>query len=781
MRHHLQHFFRGNGAYQPPNPLGRTSGFPGTINLDGMTVESAVGTLGSVYNILASTTNLEGITVESGTGNYSVAVYAILDGQMDFAGITVNSAEGLANDPELVPDSEMNNINLWTVANSGTGIAYAYTLGGTMTVVGDVGAILTITNNGSVVTGLDYDYELKINSSTFTGLGTSIYIGEDRIWRASDGAVTIVPTTITNLGAGDSTAGWMQFRGAGTAVIDYLRIQRTVANTDFFFMDPEQVDIDGMSVLSADGAFVTASLLIFEDNFDGTNTDPLDARTTTGAGSADPLTWTDANSTFEIDTNQLRPIGLDGIATLEDHGQANFILKYHINAQQQGAENNISVVARFKDPYRWIAVDHALDSGGNSYLRVYQASNSSLGAGELLDESGPGTFDFRQGNGGEWVTIIVLSNTLTAYVDSAPANSTLTVDIDSELDAITVVGLFPPRLNPNQIRINDLQMTIFLGTSFTSDAAQIDIDGLSINSADGTFNTVWPPGFNSLPISIDIDGMSILSADGTFDPNPVVWATLVSTSFNIVSESAWKTATPTFLEDRTGGGATNIVTDPTNPAKNCLRLTLTENGRTGSEPAYSFSVPGVVTTSGSRKGAKIVRWTWTELRSGATLSDPFDYGAGEKMMRAVSKNSAGTNIIDFIPSFFGTQTAGNDKINFIVLGAQSTLITVPNGWATGSLDSGSAHPWTDAVWHDMELYIDLGTLDTSDGTYYIKIDGNTIASATNVKLMIDWDGQPYYLTEVWLGGWWSAGTGGPPFPGPNYRYIKDATIEYQMN
>ena len=526
MKHHLSRIFNGSGVYAAPLPLDTISSFPIAIDFGGDIGITAVGsTLGAFYTGSAATIAFGGdIGITSVAGNYSTVVYASAAATIDFGGaMAITAAEGVGNRTELVPDSEMNNLSLWTVANSGTGIAYAYTSGGTMTVVGDVGAILTITNNGSVVTGLDYDYELKINSSTFTGLGTSIYIGDtDRIWKANDGAVTIVPTTITNLGAGDSTAGWMQFRGAGTAVIDYLRIQRTVANTDFFFMDPEQVDIDGMSVLSADGAFVTASLLIFEDNFDGTNTDPLDARTTTGAGLADPLTWTDANSTFEIDTNQLRPIGLDGIATLEDHGQANFILKYHINAQQQGAENNISVVARFKNAYRWIAVDHALDSGGNSYLRVNQASASSLGVGELLAESGPGTFDFRQGNGGEWVTIIVLSNTLTVYVDSAPASSTLTVDIDSELDAITVVGVFPPRLNPNQIRINDLQMTIFLGTSFTSDAAQIDIDGLSINSADGTFNTVWPPGFNSLPISIDIDGMSILSADGTFNANPSV-------------------------------------------------------------------------------------------------------------------------------------------------------------------------------------------------------------------------------------------------------------------
>ena len=532
MRHHLQHFFRGNGEYKAPNPLGSFTSTPETILLDGMSILSVDGTLGDVFAGAVGQIDIDGMSVLAAAGVFNATQFTSDAAQIDIDGMSIASLPGVGNDPELVPDSEMNNINLWTVANSGTGLAYAYTFGGTMTVVGDVGAILTITNNGSVVTGLDYDYELKINSSTFTGLGTLIYIGGDRIWRASDGAVTIVPTTITNLGAGDSTAGWMQFIGAGTAVIDYLRIQRTVANTDFFFMDPEQVDIDGMSVLSADGAFVTASLLIFEDNFDGTNTDPLNARTTTGAGSADPLTWTDANSTFEIDTNQLRPIGLDGIATLADHGQANFILKYHINAQQQGVENNISVVARFKDAYRWIAVDHALDSGGNSYLRVNQASASSLGVGDLLAESGPGTFDFRQGNGGEWVTIIVLSNTLTVYVDSAPVYSTLTVDIDSELDAITVVGVFPPRLNPNQIRIDDLQMTIFLGTSFTSDVAQIDIDGLSINSADGTFNTVWPKGFNSLPISIDIDGMSILSADGTFNVNPVAFYPEIHSSFS---------------------------------------------------------------------------------------------------------------------------------------------------------------------------------------------------------------------------------------------------------
>ena len=521
MRHHLQRFFRGNGEYKAPNPLGSFTSTPETILLDGMSILSVDGTLGDVFAGAVGQIDIDGMSVLAAAGVFNATQFTSDAAQIDIDGMSIASLPGVGNDPELVPDSEMNNISLWTVANSGTGIAYAYAFGGTMTVVGDVGAILTITNNGSVVTGLDYDYELKINSSTFTGLGAAIYVGGEGIWPAALGAGTY-SGTITNLTAGASTAGRIQVIGAGTLVIDYLRIQRTVANTDFFFMDPEQVDIDGMSVLSADGAFVTASLLIFEDNFDGTNTDPLDARTTTGAGSADPLAWTDTYGAFEINTNQLRPIALDGIATLEDHGQANFILKYHINAQLQGVENNISVVARFKNAYRWIAVDHAFDSGGNSYLRVNQASASSLGVGELLAESGPGTFDFRQGNGGEWVTIIVLSNTLTAYVDSNPVYSTLTVDIDSELDAITVVGVFPPRLNPKMIRINDLQMTIFLGTQFTSDAAQIDIDGLSINSADGTFNTVWPPGFNSLPISIDIDGMSILSADGTFNANPSV-------------------------------------------------------------------------------------------------------------------------------------------------------------------------------------------------------------------------------------------------------------------
>ncbi|MEZ4225226.1 MAG: hypothetical protein R3B13_30020 [Polyangiaceae bacterium] len=250
---------------------------------------------------------------------------------------------------------------------------------------------------------------------------------------------------------------------------------------------------------------------------------------------------------------------------------------------------------------------------------------------------------------------------------------------------------------------------------------------------------------------------------------------LVDSTFDFSSQSAFlaSPAAKNFFEWRSGSHV-SFGPDPADGTHNVLILDLSSNE---AEAAISFEVPNASYANGTQAGARIIRWTWQEYRDAS-----FDY-AGEKFLRAVARlgSESGGLAMDIIPLIWPkAQTSGHDAVGSIQLGAQSTLVTVPQPPLTVQVGAGSTPSWLSNAWNQVEVYIDTGDHDTNNGSCYLKLNGAMAGQTTNVKWRIDYNGQPYFFQQIWLGGWWSNGTNGAPSPGTNNkRYIKNVKIEWK--